>query len=261
MTKIAVVIPVRNAEKTLERSVRSVFEQSLLKRSQEHELHVILVYNNCTDNSEVVGHALALESACDHQYNIQSFLGVHEIKMPEDQRGIVPALNTGLFEARRLGVDLIARQDADDLWHPTKLEIQLLTLERHPEVDILGTQARLVLPGTYQPVRDTNNPMLDHLIRSSLLNGHNPIAHPSVIFKTRVMTVAGVYDNLFPMAEDLWLWMKASRAGLKLANTSEVLVDYTSTHNPNYTPLSPQLAAHTLKQIHNTFPVNHHQQT
>jgi hypothetical protein len=82
MAKIAVVIPVRNAERTLRRSVESVFNQSLLKR-QGHEVHVILVYNGCTDASEDLGHVLALEASCEHQQWIQSTLTVVEIKMPD----------------------------------------------------------------------------------------------------------------------------------------------------------------------------------
>lgn len=252
MTKIAVVIPVRNAEKTLRRSIESIFNQSLLQRP-DHEIHVILVYNGCTDGSEELGHLLSIEAACEKQGWMQSYICVHELKMPEDQKGIVPALNFGLFHAQKLGVDFIARQDADDCWYPQKLEIQLLQFQRHPEVDVCGTQIQLVSKEDFVPLSVSNNPIADHQIRQFLMAGSNPIAHPTVLFKPRVLNCAGVYDDLFPMAEDLWLWMKISKAGFKFTNTTEVLVDYTSTTNPNYTPLSPQLASHTIKQILNTF--------
>ncbi|MFZ2956018.1 MAG: glycosyltransferase family 2 protein [Candidatus Ozemobacteraceae bacterium] len=62
---------------------------------------------------------------------------------------IVRQKNTGQAEARNVGVSLartplVAFLDADDLWHPLKLEWQLAALRTHPEVTCVGCRAILV---------------------------------------------------------------------------------------------------------------------
>lgn len=246
MTKIAVVIPVKNAGSTLKRSLDSVLNQTALNQHSV-ELLLILVYNGCNDNSKEIGKQFCIESSLK-QFN-GSFEPV-EITLPDNVNGIVPALNRGLNEAIKWNAEYIARQDADDYWHSTKLEKQLDFFRKNPDVDVLGTQINLIeISNKKTLVTTSNNPLINHAMRTAMLNGHNPIAHPSVMFKTDMLLKTGTYDNLFPMAEDYWLWMKAMKQGCKLSNLPDILVDYTSTHNPNYTPLSPQLACHTMKQI------------
>jgi glycosyltransferase involved in cell wall biosynthesis len=246
MTKIATIVPVRNARTTLRHSLDSVLNQSILN-NHSVELLLVLVYNGCTDNSKEVGRQFCIDSSL-RQFN-GSFEPI-EINLSANVKGIVPALNRGLNEAIKWNAEYIARQDADDYWYPTKLEKQLDFFKKNPEVDVLGTQINLVEASEKKTlITSSNNPLINHAMRTAMLNGYNPIAHPSVMFKTEMLLKTGVYDNLFPMAEDYWLWMKAMKQDCKLSNLPDILVDYTSTHNPSYTPLSPQLACHTMKQI------------
>lgn len=231
---ISVLIPIYNAEKTLERSVRSVLEQTFPPQE------IICCLNGCIDNSKQVLQMLAREN------------GSIRILEQNLYKGIVPTLNRAIM-ALNDGCTLIARQDADDFWFPKKLELQLKFLEENKDVDILGTQMNLVKPGSYEVISQTNNPLDDATIKTSLYSSSNQIAHPSVLFKREVLLRTGGYDDSINLCEDFLLWLKASK-WYKFANLSDILVNYTSTSNPNYSPVAPQLASHIQKLILQHFP-------
>lgn len=229
---ISVLIPIHNAEKTLERAVRSVLDQQTIQASE-----IVCVLNCCSDSSEEI-----LKKLTEQHGSIKI--------LKCDEKGIVPALNYGLDFCKG---DWIARQDADDYWYPDKLEKQVNFLLKNPEVKVLGTQIRLVKPVTFETVSITNNPTDDAGIKQALFSAVNPIAHPSVVFKKDILLKTGTYSDLYPLCEDYFLWLRASK-WYKMANLLDALVDYTSTNNPAYTPLSPQLAAHNMKLVLQHFP-------
>ena len=113
---VAVGIPFRNAEKTLEDAIRSVFAQTV----QEWEL--FLVDDGSTDRSLEIAHAVR-----DPRVNVVS---------DGCKRTLAPRLNQISWLA---SAPLLARMDADDLMHPARLERQVAYLEKKPEVDVVGS--------------------------------------------------------------------------------------------------------------------------
>lgn len=208
---VSIIMPVRNAESTLRRSMDSVLSQTY------RDFDLICVLNGCTDRSEEI--LLEYRRSDDRVSIVQS------------EPGIVPALNRGLHAA---ATDLIARQDADDLWYPDKLEAQVEYMSRHSDVDILGVQIRCV-DTDFKPFtsQERARPLTDADIKRSLLSEWNCIAHPGVMFRRRIMDRLGGYDDTFPFAEDYSLWLRAIQ-WYRFANLDRVLVDYTAKHNPNY---------------------------
>ena len=70
------------------------------------------------------------------------------IKSYNDPRIIYIRNNTNIGQTRSLNIGLgyakaplIARIDADDSWHPSKLELQMKFLEMHEKITVLGTFA------------------------------------------------------------------------------------------------------------------------
>ena len=213
-----VLMPVHNGAKTIERAINSVFDQ----KNIDTDYRLCIVLNKCTDQTE--------EIICQSKW-------INHIDIIHcDIKGIVPALNTGLQYCLSKGATLIARQDADDKWHPKKLSIQLDYMRSNPNIDICGTSLRYVKPDTYEITHEMIYPEKHEQCIDWLLNGRNPIAHPSVVYRNTVAIKCGGYDNTFPIAEDMFLWLRAYRNGCKFANVPYPLVDYTFSPNPNYNP-------------------------
>lgn len=227
--KVAVLLPVYNGAETIERAIKSLLAQTY------RTWRLVLVDNNCTDGTVKI--VKRLMDAAELDWTLVSC----------EPRGIVPALNRGLFEIMGQNVDLVARLDADDLWHPSKLERQVAFMEQNPDIHILGTQITRVSPGEFGPVvEQVRYPTFDPDIKRMLFSGNNAIAHPSVIFRPEVILRTGGYDNTYPIAEDYHLWLKAA-GWFNFANLEDNLVDYTVAHNPKYNPRCPQLCCVSMK--------------
>tara|TARA_B100000963_G_C22557128_1_gene639577 strand:+ start:216 stop:914 length:699 start_codon:yes stop_codon:yes gene_type:complete len=206
--QVSVIIPIHNGEKTLERSLKSVINQTY------RDFEIITVLNNCTDNSENI---------CK-KFNTKILYC--------NEQGIVPALNTGLSNAKG---KYIARQDADDYWYPEKLEKQINFMLDNPDIDILGTQIRILDKNLNASKNQERRPLDNISIKNCLLNAMNVIAHPTVLFKKSIFLRTGFYSDVYPFAEDYELWLKSIKF-FNFSNLPDILVDYTLTHNPKYNP-------------------------
>tara|TARA_R110000824_G_scaffold60050_10_gene160891 strand:+ start:2773 stop:3456 length:684 start_codon:yes stop_codon:yes gene_type:complete len=224
--KISVILPARNAEGTIVRSVESVLSQTY----EDFELTCIV--NDSSDGTEKI---LTDFAKRDSRVNIF-----------HSSAGLVPALNFGLSVAKH---DIIARQDADDLWYPEKLEKQVKFLKKNPEIDIVGVQIRSVDEKFEETRQEPKRPTKDLQIKSALLSGWNVIPHPGVVFRKRIMEKLGGYDDTFPFAEDYSLWLRAVR-WYRFGIIDEVLLDYTSKHNPNYNHQIPAFLCSVFKKFY-----------
>jgi glycosyltransferase involved in cell wall biosynthesis len=114
--KVSVVIPVFNKEKWIVQTLQSV-------ASQTHEnWECLIVDDGSTDKSLTL---------------INSFTA-----STKGNWKVISRSNSGQTNARNVGIehatgDLFAFLDADDLWLPEKLQVQVNFLDRQPEVDAL----------------------------------------------------------------------------------------------------------------------------
>ncbi|MCF3623160.1 glycosyltransferase family 2 protein, partial [Planktothrix agardhii] len=112
MPKISVIIPVYNGEKTIQKTIESVLQQTW----QDFELIVI------NDGSQDATLEI-LSSIQDPRLRILSY----------SNAGLASSRNRGITEATG---EYISFLDADDLWTPDKLEAQFQALEEHPEAAV-----------------------------------------------------------------------------------------------------------------------------
>lgn len=119
---VSVVIPCYCCSQTLGRSLESVAKQIQLP------LEVILVDDASPDGGKT---QLAIQECVDRY---QGTLNLKVITLSVNQ-GVAGARNAGWAVA---GGDYIAFLDADDTWHPQKLEIQYGFMSEHPEVTFSG---------------------------------------------------------------------------------------------------------------------------
>jgi glycosyltransferase involved in cell wall biosynthesis len=112
---VTVVIPVYNGEKTIQRAVKSLLFQTYANWV------CIIINDGSTDGTKQY-----LDTIADPRFKI-----IHLAK------------NMGRPYARQLALDkaegkYLAMLDADDFYHPEKLEIQIRYLEEIPEISLLG---------------------------------------------------------------------------------------------------------------------------
>ena len=112
----SIVIPLYNKEDTVERALRSVFNQTV------QDFEIIVVNDGSTDNGPKV-----VESIGDPRIRL-----IHQ-----ENQGVSAARNLGIEEAK---YDLIAFLDADDEWLPEFLATIVRLREKFPACKVFGTQ-------------------------------------------------------------------------------------------------------------------------
>lgn len=198
---VSVVMPVYNASRWLRDALDSVLHQTFAA------LELIAIDDGSNDGSPQL-----LEAAARADPRVRVVRQPHQ--------GIVAAMNHGLAEAR---APLMARLDADDLAHVTRLERQAEFLRQHPEVGIVGAWAIEI--DEAGRVRGRRTPEADPRALKQLLRRTNPMIHSAVMARTELMRRLGGYRPAFQTAEDYDLWCRASEVA-EIANMPEFLVSY-----------------------------------
>jgi glycosyltransferase involved in cell wall biosynthesis len=191
IASVSVVIPCYRCVDTIARAVKSVDEQTL------RPYEVILIEDSSGDDT--------LEAL----YKLQSEYDNGWIK-------VIPlSENSGPGTARNTGWDVsdqeyIAFLDADDAWHPQKIEIQYQWMVEHPEVALTGhTQTRVSEDKpSYQAMQITE----PHCVSSNALLLKNEFSTRSVMLKANIdqRFIDGQY-----FCEDYLLWLRISLPGQK----------------------------------------------
>ena len=190
---------VYNGERYLREAVQSILTQTY------SDFEFIIVDDGSTDDT----------------WELLSRYGDPRIRLVRNAEnlGLVKSLNKGLTLARG---SLVARQDADDTSLPKRLEKQVLYLERHPEVGLLGTWLYVTdASGRHLAVRQ--RPGIDAEIRWHMLF-ENAFGHTAVVFRKHLLEDEDVaYDEAMVHVEDYDLWVRLLQR-TRGANLQEPLV-------------------------------------
>ncbi|TAE90354.1 MAG: glycosyltransferase [Bacteroidetes bacterium] len=192
---VSVVMPVFNAERYVEKAVKSILQQTY------SNFEFIIVNDGSTDGS-----LNRLQQFTDNRIQVISF---------DQNRGIVSALNKGIEVAKG---SLIARMDADDESHIERLQYQVDYLMNHPEVGVCGTWFKLHTGKIIQP------PQSHELMRYELIN-RSVFHHASVMMRSDLIAPykSQLYNPDFEFTEDLELWMRLVKQ-TTFANLNRVLL-------------------------------------
>lgn len=136
-------------------------------------------------------------------------------------------VNHGLGEALRVGSeyctgDYIFRMDSDDISHPRRFEKQADYVEKHPEIDVLGTDISEFQISIDENMRKRSCPK-NHQDIVKMGKSRNPMNHVTVCIKKTALEACGGYETLL-LLEDYFLWLKMIVANCQLANIQESLV-------------------------------------
>ena len=187
MTSVSVIIPAYNSASTIIRALQSVTTQTLAPQE------IIVVDDASTDNTREIA---------------ANFASTSSIPL----RLITQPTNSGPSAARNAGWDTatgdyIAFLDADDQWHPRKIELQYPVMQSQPEVTMSCHGHHFSSNTTWAQITaaDANaTPIAFHkfLIR-------NRCATPTVMLKRNI---SERFDSRKRFAEDYLLWMQITAA-------------------------------------------------
>lgn len=177
--KVSIVIPVKGG-KSLLNALDSV-------KNQEYHRWECLVIDDGIDQD--VLEQLKQYSAEDNRFRLLQSTG----------KGISAALNTGILSAKG---EYIARLDDDDRWYPYHLAMLVGILDKHENIDIIGSLVDIVwTPRRYLQLHVTNP--------YTMLVHKNPFNHPSVVYrKALVLKQETLYDTNCDGFEDYELWSR-----------------------------------------------------
>jgi len=185
---VSVLMPVHNASAYVAQAVESILKQTFT------DFEFIIVNDASTDDTPAI-----LESYEDSRIRL-----IHN----DDNQGVTQSLNLGLEIAQG---KYIARMDADDISLPNRLDIQVKYLDAHPHIGVLGTNA-LFIDKHARIVNDQKPHVQSSLSIDYLrwaLNWHNPVLHPSVMFRKQILDAHHLtYDTNMQVAQDYALWLK-----------------------------------------------------
>lgn len=198
---LAVLMPLRDAERHLEEAIESVCAQTF------RDFEIVAVDDGSTDGTFDILHALARS---------EPRLRIFRSSSP----GIVGALNEGIKHSRG---DLIARMDGDDISDPNRFALQVEALLADPRLAAVGANYQ-VMDENGIALRDVDLPQSPILIREVLLRS-NCMAHPAMMIRRGALLAVGGYRDLFPQCEDYDLWLRLSER-FDIANLPSRLLRY-----------------------------------
>ena len=205
---ISILLPLHNAEKTLNRCIESILGQSC------ENFELIAVDDGSDDSSASILRGFAEN---DLRIKIFSF---------QQNRGIVAALNYGLEKCQG---EWIARMDADDIMHPDRLGLQLSHFQDHPETDILGARVKIfrekgnLSPGQVKYQDWSNSLLTDQEIKTDIF-AESPVMHPTFFLrKSFYKKMNGYHDS--PWAEDYDFLLRAYLLNAIFSKLPQVLVE------------------------------------
>ena len=137
------------------------------------------------------------------------------------------AENQGHGNARRASLaactnELVALMDADDLSVPDRFEKQLAMFAAQPDADIVGGMIDEFVESPDKVVGARHVPCTDEDIKV-YLKGRCPMNQVTVMFKKSSVDAVGGYVDWYN-DEDYYLWVRMYLAGMKFANTPDILV-------------------------------------
>jgi glycosyltransferase involved in cell wall biosynthesis len=180
---VSIILPVYNAEKFLKTAIDSVLSQTY----QYFEL--LIINDGSTDNT----------SNIIQTFNDPRIVFINQLS----NKGITYRLNEGIKTATG---KYIARIDADDIWHPQKLEKQINILNKNKNLAFIATDFYRI---DYQNniLSIDKNSQYNNNLRHNILK-KNLFCHSSIILKKEICLNVNLYDETIKHAEDYHCWIK-----------------------------------------------------
>ncbi|MFB2837628.1 glycosyltransferase [Floridanema evergladense] len=183
MVIISVVIPVYNGEKTIKETIDSVLKQTFTN------FELIIINDGSIDRTLEI-----IYSIKDERLKVFSY----------PNAGLAASRNRGIYLAKGQYISFI---DADDLWTPDKLELQLKALEENSEAavayswtDCINETGKFLGKGSYLSFSGD--------VRANLLLTNFIDSGSNVLIRTEALKKVGYFDESRKSCEDWDMWLR-----------------------------------------------------
>lgn len=183
MPVISVVVPVYNGEKTIKETIDSVLNQSF------YDFELIVINDGSTDKSLEI-----ISNIKDERLKVFSYP------------------NAGLSASRNRGISLATGEyisfiDADDLWTPDKLELQLKALQEHPQAAVAYSWTDCI-DESGKFLGKCNYLSFSGDVRANLLLINFIDSGSNVLIRTEAFKKVGNFDESRKSCEDWDMWLR-----------------------------------------------------
>ncbi len=205
--KISVIMSVKNGERDLDKSIRSLFDQTFT------DWELIVCDDGSTDRT--------LEKLKKYASHDPRIVVLHN----DDSKGLAYSLNRCIKVAKS---NILARQDADDASDIHRFEIQYPFVMKHPEYAVVGTcWYNVDADGNISEAMVPELPSAMDMVKGGLY------LHPSWMMRKDQIEKVGYYTvNKYTIrSQDYHFIMKILAAGMKLYNMQDKLYYYTADQN------------------------------
>lgn len=198
MPLVTVLMPVYNGEAHIRESIDSILHQTW------KDFELLIINDGSVDATDTI---------------INTYKDKRIVYLSHHQnRGLVTILNEGLALAKG---EYVARMDHDDIALPLRLEKQVDFLQKHPEIDLVGSNFLNISLNACSELPTENDAIQIYQLERPAFS------HPSVMLRKSSLSKHRLQYNKESLhAEDYRLWIDMSLKGLKLANLKDVLINY-----------------------------------
>lgn len=207
LSKITVIVPLYNKVKEIERSLQSIFSQTI------NEYELLIIDGGSTDGSLDV---------------IAPYLDDSRVRLiHQKSKGLPAARNEAISHAHG---ELIAFLDADDEWHPDFLETIVRLYTTYPGAGIYATayERCAIAYSKPSPLKGLPKPWEGYLnswFNVYVESGFPPFCPCSVALHRNVFTKAGYFNPNSRMSEDVEMWVKVAY-NCQIVFTTEIHARY-----------------------------------
>ena len=140
------------------------------------------------------------------------------ILIKQSNKGLTNSLNKAILASK---TDYILRQDFDDISNIDRISEQYKFMNENPKIAVCGTSCL--------KINDKNNIVGNIKTYSSslkikkILFYFNPIIHPTIIFRKKIVKKFNFYNLNYKVSQDYELWSKISKDH-KITNLNKYLV-------------------------------------
>ncbi len=194
--KITVLMSIFNGEKSIEKSINSILNQSYAN------FELLIMNDKSTDNTGQI---------------LNSYSNVDErIRIYENTENIGLTKSLNILISKSQG-EYLARQDSDDESHISRFEKQLNFIESR---NLLCCTTRSI---SIQNKKRKIPGFTFYIPKKIIINYKNPFIHGSLMIKASLLKGLDGYDERFKYAQDYKLFLDLIKKGIKIETIKEPL--------------------------------------